>query len=84
MNAERTPLATRGLIAFTSGAAYEGLSVIWVHQATHGSARATAVVSALQAAAQVVGIGESVRDWRIAPLFVLGYGAGAWAAMVLS
>jgi hypothetical protein len=83
MNRDRIPPATAALVAFTSGAAYEGLSVIWVHQATHGSAWATALVSALQAVAQVAGIGEAVRDWRVAPLFVLGYGAGAYAAMVV-
>lgn len=68
--------------ALASGATYEALSVVWVHQATHGSALATALVSALQALAMVVGVGESVREWRAAPAFVLGYGAGAYAAMV--
>lgn len=81
MNRSARSPAVAALVAFASGAAYEGCSVVWVHQATHGSALATAVVSAVQAAAQVAGIGESVRDWRVAPLFVFGYGVGAYVAM---
>jgi len=77
-------LATAGLIAFASGAAYEALSVVWVHQATHGSAWATALASAVQATAIVFGVGESVRERRAAPLFVLGYALGAYVAMVLA
>jgi hypothetical protein len=69
------------LLAFTSGAIYEGLSVVWVHQATHGSAATTALASGLQALAMVVGIGESIRVWHVAPAFVLGYAGGAYAAM---
>jgi hypothetical protein len=68
--------------AFASGATYEALSVVWVHQATHGTAWATAAVSGLQALAMLVGVGESVKDWRVGPAFVLGYGAGAYGAMV--
>jgi hypothetical protein len=68
--------------ALASGATYEALSVVWVHQATRGTAWATALVSGLQALAMVVGVGESVRDWRAAPAFVLGYAGGAYAAMV--
>ena len=70
------------VFALASGMTYEALSVVWVHRATTGSAWATAVVSGLQALAMVVGVGESVRDWRVAPAFVLGYSAGAYLAMV--
>lgn len=79
--AQSRRVALAGLLAFASGAAYEGLSVVWVHQATHGGALATAAASALQATCMVLGVGESVREWRVSPLFVLGYGAGAWVAM---
>ncbi len=71
------------VFAFASGATYEALSVVWVHQATRGSAMAVAFVSGLQALAMVVGIGESVKNWRVSPAFVLGYAAGAYAGMVL-
>jgi hypothetical protein len=67
--------------ALVSGATYEALSVVWVHQATHGTVWATALVSGLQALAMVVGVGESVKDWHVAPAFVLGYAAGAFGAM---
>jgi hypothetical protein len=69
------------ILALASGATYEALSVVWVHQATHGTAWATALVSGLQALAMVVGVGESVKDWHVAPAFVLGYAAGAFGAM---
>jgi hypothetical protein len=78
------PLKLRSLVvAFAGGAIYEACSVVWVHAATGGSAWQTALVSALQALASVAGIGESVRDWRVAPFFVGGYGLGAYLAMVL-
>ena len=70
-------------VAFVSGAAYEACSVVWVHRATTGTALQTALVSGLQAFAQVAGIGESVKDWRAAPFFVAGYAIGAYVAMVL-
>lgn len=70
------------VVAFVSGMAYEALSVAWVHEATRGSAAMTPLASALQAIAQVAGIGESVRDRRAAPFFVFGYAVGAYAAMV--
>lgn len=68
--------------ALASGATYEALSVVWVHQVSHGTAWATALVSGLQALAMVVGVGESVKDWHVAPAFVAGYAAGAYAGMV--
>jgi hypothetical protein len=69
-------------IAFASGAAYEGCSVVWVHAASHGTPWQVAAVSAVQAIAAVAGIGESVKDRRAAPCFVLGYALGAYLAMV--
>jgi hypothetical protein len=36
----------------------------------------------MQAAATIAGVGESVHDMRIAPFFVLGCGAGTFAAIV--
>lgn len=84
MNRSYLPLVRAGLLAFVSGAIYEGLSVVWVHQATHGTAWSVGIASALQAAAAVVGLGESVRDRRIAPCFVVGYGLGAYVAMCVA
>jgi ABC-type Fe3+-siderophore transport system permease subunit len=70
-------------LAIASGATYEAMSVVWVHQATHGTALSTALVSGLQALAIVLGVGESVRNWRTAPFYVIGYASGAYGAMVL-
>lgn len=75
-------LAAAGSLAFASGVFYEGLSIVWVHQAMNGSPLSVAVISAFQAAAMVFGVGESVKQWRVAPMFIAGYGVGAWAAMV--
>lgn len=52
---------------------------MWVHQATHGSACLTALVSAVQALAIVLGVGQAVKDW-----YVIGYASGAYGAMVLA
>ena len=70
-------------VAFASGVVNEACSVVWVHQATHGTALSTALVSGLQALAIVLGVGESVRNWRAAPFYVIGYASGAYGAMVL-
>lgn len=78
----RLRVALPFVVAFASGAAYEACSVVWVHRATHGTPWQTAIVSGLQALAQVVGIGESVKNWRVAPFFVVGYALGAYTAMV--
>lgn len=66
---------------FLSGALYESGCVFWVHFSEKGRPVATAVCSMLVAVAQVFGIGESVRDVRLAPFFVAGYGFGTWSAV---
>jgi len=75
--------ALRFISVFVSGALYEALAVVWVHQATSGAAINTALISGLQALTIIIGVGESTKNWRIAPAFVLGYAVGAYAAMVL-
>jgi hypothetical protein len=62
---------------FLAGAANEGVAVFWVHFSERGRPFATGFCAMIQAAAVVVGVGESVHDWRLAPAFVLGYGVGA-------
>lgn len=71
------------LIALVSGALVEGTSVIWVHYSERGNAAKTAMCSAVIATAQVLGIGESIRDARVAVLFVLGYSAGTYLAVAV-
>ena len=71
------------LFAFASGAAYEAGCVAWVHYSERQKPLPTAGFSMLCALAEVVGIGESIHDWRIAPFFVLGYGVGTFCAVEL-
>jgi hypothetical protein len=68
--------------AFTCGFVYEALSVAWVHAAVHGTPFQTAMMSSMQALALVIGISEAVSDFRVAPLYVFGYGLGSYLAMV--
>lgn len=60
---------------FLAGLFVDGTAVFWVHYSERGRALPTAFFAGLQATAQVVGIGESVQDWRAAPFFVAGYAA---------
>lgn len=69
------------LITLVSGAVYEASCVVWVHYSERGRAIATACVSMLIALAQIIGIGESVHDWKLAPFFIFGYGAGTYVAV---
>lgn len=71
------------VVAFVAGLVNEACSVVWVHQATHGTALSTALVSGVQALAIVLGVGESVKNWHAAPFYVIGYASGAYGAMVL-
>ena len=66
---------------FLAGAAYEAACVGWVHYSEKGRPISTALFSMALALAQVVGVGESVKDWHMAPFFVLGYAAGSFCAV---
>lgn len=68
-------------ITFASGFANEAVAVYWVHHAERGHALRTGFCSAVQAIAVVVGVGESVHDWRYAPAYVIGYATGAALAV---
>jgi hypothetical protein len=69
------------LLVFACGALYEAACVGWVHFSERGKPLPTALFSMLAAAATVTGILDSVRDWHVAPAFILGYGAGSYAAV---
>lgn len=66
------------LLVFVCGAFYEASCVGFVHFTERTSPRATAVMSVLAGAAEVTGIFESVRDWRIGVFMVAGLGTGAY------
>jgi hypothetical protein len=69
------------VITFLAGASYEAMGVAWVHYAERNKATPTAILSGMQALAQVAGIGESVRDWRLAPFYVVGWAFGSFLAV---
>ena len=71
-----------GLSAFASGVLIEATAIAWVHFAERDRPIAAALASMIQATAQVIGIGESLHDWRSAPCFIIGYGAGTALAVV--
>ena len=71
------------LVAFFGGAIYEAARVCWVHFSERGKPFITALFSMLCATAQVAGIGVSIHMLGAAPLFVLGYGVGTYAAVAL-
>lgn len=69
------------IIAFVSGFAIETACVYWVHFSERNRALPTAFCSMVIGAAQVCGIGESIRDWRVGAAFVAGYGIGTYTAV---
>jgi len=74
---------TEALSALAAGFTIETACVYWVHFSERGRAGPTALCSMAIGAAQVLGIGESIRDWRVGFCFVLGYGAGTFTAVCL-
>lgn len=76
-------MLTEGLSALAAGFAIETACVYWVHFSERGRALPTALCSMIIGAAQVLGIGESIRDWHVGACFVLGYGAGTFTAVRL-
>lgn len=69
------------LLAFASGFVIEMACVYWVHFSERNRALPTALCSMLIGGAQVLGIGESIQDWRVGAAFVLGYGCGTFTAV---
>lgn len=68
-------------IAFASGFAIETACVYWVHYSERGRAGATALCSMLVAAAQILGIGDSLHSPSVACCYVAGFGAGTYLAV---
>lgn len=69
------------LVALASGAIIESLCVFWIHYVEKEVAAKPAAISMLVATAQLAGIGEGIRDWRVGACFVLGYGIGTYFAV---
>ena len=66
---------------FLSGFLYEIGCVGWVHYAQQKNALACAVASVFIATCSLLGIGESIKDRRLAPFFVAGFASGSYVAV---
>lgn len=69
------------LLTFAAGFTIEMACVYWVHFSERNRALPTALCSMAIGIAQVLGIGESVHDWRMGVPFILGYGVGTFIAV---
>lgn len=69
------------IVAFVGGFVIETMCVFWVHYSERERATATALCSMSIAIAQVLGLGEAVRDAWAAPFYVAGFGAGTYLAV---
>lgn len=69
------------IVVFICGALVEFACVFWTHYSERGMPLPTAIFSMVCAGAQVTGIFDSVKDWHVAPFFVLGYGFGTYCAI---
>lgn len=69
------------VLTFVAGFLIEGCCVFWVHYAERGQPAKTAFFSAVVGAAQVLGIGESIRDVWASIAFVAGYAAGTYVTV---
>lgn len=76
-----TGLLLPAALTFASGFVIETACVYWVHFSERDCALETALCSMVIGAAQVLGIGESIHDWRMGAPFVLGYGVGTFTAV---
>lgn len=72
------------ILVFFSGAIYELACVFWVHFSEKGKPYHTAVWSMIVAGCQIVGIGESIKDMKVAPFFIIGYGVGSFIGVHLN
>jgi hypothetical protein len=68
-------------LAVLSGFALEAIGVAWVHYSERDKPAMTGALSAVQASALVLGIGEGIRGLATGSCFVLGYALGAYVAV---
>lgn len=69
------------LITFSFGTLFQASCVGWTHFSEKGKPFKTALFAMICAIAQISGIVDSIKDIRLAPFFVLGYGFGAYLAV---
>jgi len=71
----------RALLGFACGALYEACCVGFVHFSEHHRPGWAAAMSMLAHGAEITGIFESLKGWRIAAVVTLGYGTGTYLAV---
>lgn len=69
------------LLTFLTGAIFEAACVGWVHFSEKGKSLQSALFAVIIASSNIFGLGESIKDWRIAPFFILGYAFGTFMAV---
>lgn len=69
---------TIAILVFICGVAYEGSAVGFVHFSERRAPFKVALCSMIGATAEVSGVFAAVKDWHIAPAFILGYGVGGY------
>lgn len=69
------------LLVFILGTLYESCSVLWTHCSQANNAYAASLISMLQAASTIAGIGDSIHNISVAPAYILGYGFGSFATI---
>ena len=69
------------LLIFLAGAFVEGLCAMWVTAVSTKRALRSALMSMAFAAMMLAGIGQALHSWPAAAAWVLGYGAGSYAAV---
>lgn len=72
----------RALVVLVCGTFYEASCVGFVHFSKESRWKTTAM-SMLAGAAEISGVFNSVRDWHVAPFYVLGLGAGAFIGVTM-
>lgn len=70
-------------LVFLSGIALEAICIFWIHYSETNQIGKAVLFSMLFALAQIVGIGESVKNIEIAPFLIVGYGVGTAIAIKL-
>lgn len=69
-------------LAFTSGFIVDAFSVFWTHYAEKGKPGMAALCGVLIAGGICIGVGSSVQDWRLGAAYALGFGVGAYVAVL--
>lgn len=69
------------LITFLTGVVFEAACVGWTHYIEKGKVLPGTLLAAVIATTNIFGFGESIKDRRVAPFFILGYAVGAFIAI---